>query len=83
MMEPFCGSVQANAKRAHWYLEETRASSNGQSISVKKRREKAKTASNVLAALIPIFFILAVANTTHARFCEVSIKSDDHPDIRC
>jgi hypothetical protein len=45
-MEPFYGSVQANAKRVHWNLEETRASSNGQSISVKKRKEKPKTTSN-------------------------------------
>jgi hypothetical protein len=42
MMEPFCGSVQANAKRAPYNLEETRASSNGQRTSAKKRKEKPK-----------------------------------------
>jgi len=58
MMEPSCGSVQANARKAPWYLEETRVSSNGQSISAKKRREKAKTAGNVLTAVVPQFFTL-------------------------
>jgi hypothetical protein len=42
MTEPSCGSVQANAKRALYSLEETRASSNGQRTSAKKKRAKPK-----------------------------------------
>jgi hypothetical protein len=48
MMEPFCGSVQANVKRALYSLEETRASLNGQHTSAKKRKEKPKTTSSLL-----------------------------------
>jgi hypothetical protein len=55
-MEPFCGSVQANARRALYNLEETRASSNGQRTSVKKRKEKAKTTSCVYGNLFPTIF---------------------------
>ena len=74
-MEPFCGSAQANAKRAHWNLEETRASSNGPSISVKKRREKAKNASNVYRQWFPtIFSILACCEHNLCRLCHVSIE---------
>jgi len=53
MMEPFCGSVQANAKRVLYNLEETRASSNGQHTSAKKRKEKPKTQAT-LSTFFPL-----------------------------
>jgi hypothetical protein len=59
-MEPFCGSVQANAKRVHWNLEETRASSNGQNILVRKRKEKPKTTSNFHGQRFPTLFLLGL-----------------------
>jgi hypothetical protein len=64
-MEPSCGSVQANAKRVHWNLEETHASSNGQSISVRKRKERPKTTSNFHGQQFPtIFLVLAYCKHT-------------------
>jgi hypothetical protein len=56
MTELSCGSVQANAKRALYNLEETRASSNGQRTSAKKRKEKPKTANSAHCILFPPIF---------------------------
>jgi len=56
MTAPFCGSVQANARKALYNLEETRASSNGQRTSAKKRKEKPKTTSYVYGNLFPTIF---------------------------
>jgi hypothetical protein len=58
MMEPFCGSVQANARRALYYLEETRASSNGQHTSAKRRKEKPKPRVALTALYFQPFFPL-------------------------
>lgn len=64
-MEPFYGSVQANAKRAHWNLEETRESLNGQSISVKKRKEKPKPQATFMTSF-QLFFCIAYCKHTLA-----------------
>jgi hypothetical protein len=75
MMEPFCGSAQANAKRVLYNLEETRASSNGQRTSVKKRKEKPKTASIVYYNLFPtIFPFRLVVAAAYLGFFQVSIE---------
>jgi hypothetical protein len=58
MMEPFCGSVQANVKRALCSLEETRASSNGQHTSARKRKEKPKPRVALAAFYSQPFFRL-------------------------
>jgi hypothetical protein len=56
MTELSCGSVQANAKRALYNLEETRESSNGQPTSAKKKKEKPKTANNGSPHSISTYF---------------------------
>jgi hypothetical protein len=55
-MEPSCGSAPANAKKALYSLEETRANSNGQHTSAKKRKEKPKTTTTLAAFHFQPFF---------------------------
>jgi hypothetical protein len=52
-MEPSCGSAQANAKKVRCSLNETRANSNGQRTSAKKKKEKPKPQAT-LAAFYPL-----------------------------